>query len=114
MRRTTKRNAKKNTTSVFETLEAKTLFAGELLGAGAVSMAFDSAGALHVAYYDSAATDLKYTVRNPDGTWTQPTTVDAGPAVGSQLSLALNSSARPGNTRSHNGSAGSFRRTFST
>jgi hypothetical protein len=41
-------------------------------------LAFDPAGRLHLAYFDRDARELKYTVREADGTWTIPQTVDAG------------------------------------
>lgn len=77
-------------------LEARTLMSGELSGAGAVSMAYDGVGTLHVAYYDTAATNLKYMTRSADGTWSPAVTADAAPAVGAQLALAVDSTGRPG------------------
>ncbi len=78
-----------------EPLEARKLLTGVLASAGASSMAYDSTGALHVAFYDTSAANLKYARRAPDGTWSSPITLDAGPSVGSELSLAIDSAGRP-------------------
>src|SRR5437762_3474563 len=79
-----------------ENLESRTLLAASLPGAGAVSLAYDGGGTLHVAWYDSAEGDLKYATCAPDGTLGTAVTVDAGPNVGSQLSLKVDSLGRVG------------------
>src|SRR4051812_10611166 len=78
-----------------EQLEQRRLMSG-VTNAGAMSVAYDSSGTLHAAYYDTVEADLKYVTRDSDGTWGSPVTVDVGPAVGAQLSLALDSSGLPG------------------
>ena len=63
MRRTKKDNVQftpSNGSTVIDNLESRILFAGELLSAGAVSIAFDSGGALHVAYYDSEGAVVRF------------------------------------------------------
>jgi hypothetical protein len=85
-------------TCTLEQLEARTLMSGSLAGAGAVSMAYDASGTLHVAYYDSTDTNLKYMTRNGDGTWSEVATPDAAPKAGASLSLAVDSTGHPGIT----------------
>jgi hypothetical protein len=79
----------------FEHLEARMLFSGALPHAAATAMAYDAAGVLHVAYYDSVKQNLKYATRAVNGTWSPITTVDAGTGAGVQLALALDSQGRP-------------------
>src|SRR5947209_4872779 len=79
-----------------EKLERRQLLSAALANAAAVSMAFDSGGVLHAAYYDSVQHDLIYAQRDAAGAWSAATTVDVGPSVGSQLSLALDGSGNPG------------------
>jgi fibronectin type 3 domain-containing protein len=86
-----RQDARAKKTCTFESLEQRTLPTAALPNAGAVSMAYDYAGTLHVAYYDAAAQDLKYTTCDPNGTWGAVTTVDAAPGTGAQLSLAIDS-----------------------
>ncbi|HEX5242130.1 MAG TPA: fibronectin type III domain-containing protein, partial [Tepidisphaeraceae bacterium] len=54
-------------------------------------MAYDASGTLHVAYYDSASTSLKYAERNTAGVWSTTVTLDPGPRVGSSLAIAIDS-----------------------
>ncbi|MDB5294023.1 MAG: repeat-containing protein, partial [Phycisphaerales bacterium] len=61
------------------------------------SMAYDAAGNLHVAYYDAAAKNLKYTLQSPAGAWTAPATIDGSSAdVGRNPSLAVDKASHPG------------------
>src|SRR5258707_2742176 len=78
-----------------EHLEARMLLSGALPHAAATDMAYDAAGVLHVAYYDSVKQNLKYATRAANGTWSSITTVDAGTGAGVQLALALDSQGRP-------------------
>jgi hypothetical protein len=59
-------------------------------------MAYDSAGALHVAYYDTATRTLKYTARSASGKWDPAVTVDATRDTGKELSIAIDAAGRPG------------------
>ena len=72
------------------------MLSGTFPNAGAVAMAYDSAGTLHVAYYDTAERSLKYAERSAAGTWSATVTVDAGPQVGSSLAIAIDSSGDTG------------------
>jgi hypothetical protein len=67
-------------------------------GAGATDakIAYDPYGRLHVAYYDGIAKNLKYAMRNADGTWNNVTTVDASSFAGTQLSIAIDPYGQPG------------------
>ncbi len=53
------------------------------------SMVEDSAGGLHLAYYDSIANDLKYAYRDPQGIWSPTIVVDSTPYAGEYVSIAL-------------------------
>src|SRR4051812_49395396 len=81
----------------FGSLEDRTMYsaAAPLAGAGAVAMAYDLGGVLHVAYADGDRGTLRYTTRSADGTWSPGMTVDATPGSGAQLSLAVDSAGRP-------------------
>jgi hypothetical protein len=78
-----------------ERLEERMLLSGTLPHAAAIDMAYDAAGVLHVAYYDSVKQNLKYATRAVNGTWSPITAVDAGTGAGVQLALALDSQGRP-------------------
>src|SRR6185437_8225707 len=81
---------------VIETLENRQMLSGAFAHAGEVALAYDAAGDLHVAYYDTAERSLKYAEQNPAGTWSATVTVDAGPQVGSSLAIAIDSAGHPG------------------
>ncbi|HEV2295542.1 MAG TPA: alginate lyase family protein [Tepidisphaeraceae bacterium] len=57
---------------------------------------YDSAGRLHVAYYDRAARVLKYTVQETSGLWSIIQTIDNSHMAGEYISLALDSNNLPG------------------
>jgi len=68
------------------------------LGAGAGTfntIAYDSAGALHFAWFDQAAGKLKYAKRT-DNTWSSVQIVDAAASTGNFMSMALDSTGKPG------------------
>jgi hypothetical protein len=65
-------------------------------GAADAKVAYDPYGRLHVAYYDGVAKNLKYAMRNVDGSWNNVVTIDASPAAGTQLSLAIDPYGQPG------------------
>jgi len=77
--------------AMFEPLEGRRLLSGSFPNAGATALAYDASGTLHVAYYDTASTTLKYAERNAAGVWSATMTVDADPKVGSSLALAIDS-----------------------
>src|SRR5690242_1467572 len=84
------------TASAIERLEDRHLLAASFLTAGATAMVYDSAGTLHVAYYDTASRTLKYTARSASGKWDPAVTVDATPSAGAELSIAIDGTGRPG------------------
>jgi uncharacterized delta-60 repeat protein len=55
------------------------------------SIAEDSAGGLHLAYYDALAKDLKYAYRDPQGIWSPAVVVDSAAYSGQYVSMALRS-----------------------
>src|SRR6185437_4203822 len=59
------------------------------------SIAYDASGQLHMAYNDTAENDLKYAVRDVNGNWSIPQTVDAGLYAGGYPSLAIDSKGNP-------------------
>ena len=67
----------------------------EFAGGTVNDIAKDADGGLHLAYYDSNSTTLKYAYRAPNGLWTAPVTVDATPNSGGYLSIAVNSHRQP-------------------
>ncbi|MDB5355424.1 MAG: repeat-containing protein [Phycisphaerales bacterium] len=79
-----------------EPLENRRLLSGTFAHAGASAMAYDPAGTLHAAYYDTAARSLKYAQRDAAGTWSATITLDPGPQVGSSLAIAIDSSGHAG------------------
>jgi hypothetical protein len=60
------------------------------------SIAYDSEGQLHMAYYNPTTGHLYYTVRGTNGSWSPVQLVDDGPLVGQNPSLALDSKGNPG------------------
>ena len=61
------------------------------------AIAMDSGGKLYVAYYDTSAQNLKYAIRDADGTWsTTAGTIDSGTAVGASVVMDLDSTGKPG------------------
>ena len=84
-------------TSAVEPLESRVLFSGSFPNAAAIAMAYDGAGALHVAFQNAGADSaLRYSARGLDGTWSAPATVDPAVAAGSHLSIAVNAGSIPG------------------
>ena len=79
-----------------EKLEERKLLSAALKNAGLASLAYDSAGVLYAAYYDTSSKDLKFATRAFDGTWSSIVTLDPAIGAGAQLSLALDSQGRPG------------------
>jgi titin len=82
--------------ALVEPLESRQMLSATFAHAGEVAMAYDASGALHVAYYDTAARSLKYAQCSAAGVWSPTTTVDAGPQVGSSLAIAVDSSGDTG------------------
>ncbi len=70
-------------------------FEGAGPNVGANSIAYDSSGQLHMAYNDTAENDLKYAVRDANGNWSIPETIDAGLYAGGYPSLAIDSKGNP-------------------
>ena len=58
--------------------------------------AYDATGVLHLAYYDVSTRKLMYSTRLTDGKWTTPTRIDNGDDVGQYVSLAVDSTGKPG------------------
>ncbi len=56
--------------------------------------ALDAQGVLHVAYYDPRRERLMYTTRTTAGRWSSAAVVDAAGDVGSQLSIAVDSTGK--------------------
>jgi hypothetical protein len=84
-----------NPLSTLTQLEDRLLLSATLLNAGATDMVYDAAGALHVAYYDTADHTLKYTARSPAGNWGPAITLDPTPYAGAELAIALDATGRP-------------------
>src|SRR4051812_32380819 len=78
------------------TLEERKFLSASLPNAQAASIAYDSAGVLYVAYYDSASMNLKFAKRAANGNWSAITTLDSAQGAGAQVSLALDSQNHPG------------------
>ena len=82
---------------VLEALEHRWLLSAGFSAGSDNDLAYDAAGNLHLAYYDSSAKNLKYVVQSPNGNWSTPVTVDAGsPDVGQDVSLAVSAGGRAG------------------
>jgi hypothetical protein len=80
-----------------EQFESRLLLSGSFPDAAAVAMAYDGAGALHVAYQNAGGDSaLRYATRAVDGVWSAPATVDPTVAAGSHLSIAVNAGGTPG------------------
>ncbi len=54
-----------------------------------VSLTLDNSERAHVAYYDATLKDLKYAMRDSDGTWSMPTTVDSEGTVGVSTAIGV-------------------------
>jgi hypothetical protein len=66
-------------------------------GAGAIDIAYDQQGILHLAYYDNAIDSIRYATRDTTGRWSRTQIIDSsGDDVGTQLSLAIDSTGKPG------------------
>jgi uncharacterized delta-60 repeat protein len=61
----------------------------DFIGGENNSIAEDSTGGLHLAYYDALAKNLKYAYRDPQGIWSPTVVVDAAPYSGQYVSIAL-------------------------
>jgi hypothetical protein len=59
-------------------------------------IAYDSRGVLHAAWYDPATRQLKYATRSTSGAWSSSRIVDFSPTAFAHVSLAVDSSDRPG------------------
>src|SRR5205807_6811927 len=80
-----------------ETLENRWLLSTGFSAGSDNDLAYDAQGNLHLAYYDSAAKNLKYVEQTTNGSWSAAMTVDAGsPDIGRQVSLAVSSGGRVG------------------
>ncbi|HEX4796944.1 MAG TPA: fibronectin type III domain-containing protein [Humisphaera sp.] len=82
--------------ALVEPLENRQLLSATFAHAGATAMAYDAAGTLHMAYYDTAARTLNYAERDAGGAWSATITIDPGPQVGSSLAIAVDSSGHAG------------------
>jgi subtilisin family serine protease len=56
--------------------------------------ALDSQGVLHAVYYNAVKQDIIYTTRNTSGKWSVGKTIDSRGNVGSQLSIAVDSTGK--------------------
>ena len=84
-------------TPAIEQFEGRLLWTGSFPDAAVVAMAYDGAGALHVAYQNGGAdAALRYSTRGVDGTWSPAATVDPALPAGSQLAIAVNAAGAPG------------------
>jgi hypothetical protein len=63
--------------------------------AGANDIAFDASGRLHMVFNDRGEKNLKYSVRDTNGKWSIPQTIDNGYEAGGYPSLALDSKGNP-------------------
>lgn len=59
-------------------------------------IARDSAGGVHLTYFDATDRVLMYAYRAPNGLWNPPVTVDDTPESGHYLSIAIDAGDRPG------------------
>lgn len=64
--------------------------------ASSSAIAYDSAGNLHLAYYDESTKNLKYAERAGNGVWGSTVVVDSGFMTGQFVSIAIDSNNRPG------------------
>src|SRR5687768_14607451 len=59
-----------------EALETRVMFAAAVPFAVDNDLAVDSAGNVHLAYFDDASRTLKYMVQSAGGNWSSPMTID--------------------------------------
>jgi hypothetical protein len=59
-------------------MEQRCLLSAALPNGTANAMAYDASGKLWMAYFDTADKDLKYAVRDTNGTWSAPQVIDEG------------------------------------
>ena len=60
-------------------------------------IAYDEQDVLHLAYYDPSVRSVRYATRGTDGLWSRTQIVDTGGAtVGTYLSIAIDSTGKPG------------------
>jgi ribosomal protein L12E/L44/L45/RPP1/RPP2 len=64
--------------------------------ASSSAIAYDSTGALNLAYYDEGSKNLKFAKRSAAGVWSSATTVDSGVMAGQFVSIAIDSANHPG------------------
>jgi hypothetical protein len=64
--------------------------------AGALDAAYDSAGNLHLVYFDNDRRDFRYIKRGADGVWSDARVIDDISDPGLHLSLAIDQRDRPG------------------
>jgi hypothetical protein len=62
---------------------------------GVFDTALDSQGVLHAVYYKTRTRDLVYATRATNGKWSSSRTIDAAGDVGSQLSIAVDTTGKP-------------------
>jgi subtilisin family serine protease len=67
------------------------------INSGAGDIVYDQQGILHLAYYDAATRSILYATRDTNGRWSRTQVVDtSGDDVGRQLSIAIDSTGKPG------------------
>jgi hypothetical protein len=66
------------------------------VAASNASIAYDSSGQLHMAYYNPTTGHLYYTTRGTNGAWSAVQLVDDSPLVGQDPSIAIDSNGNPG------------------
>src|SRR4051794_34082225 len=103
--RTRKKRRIERACARIERMEDRVLLSAALPNGTANAMAYDAAGKLWVAYYDTAEHNLKYALKNADGTWAQlaDNVIDAGvapagytPDVGQMVSMTIERGGLPG------------------
>jgi hypothetical protein len=103
--RTRKKRRIERACAPIERMEDRCLLSAALPNGTANAMAYDTAGKLWVAYYDTASHNLKYALRNADGTWAQlaDNVIDAGtaptgysPDVGQMVTMTIERGGLPG------------------
>src|SRR5829696_1957647 len=81
-----------------ERLEDRWLLSAALPNGTANAIAYDAGGKLWVAYYDSAEKNLKYALKNADGTWATlannvidegTATAGSSPDVGQMVTMVI-------------------------
>lgn len=68
----------------------------EFANARANDIAQDAFGRLHLAYYDAATTTLKYAMRDENGLWSAPRTIDGNANAGQYVAIDTDSKGNPG------------------